>query len=507
VGKKLKAQTSGAPTRVADEELIDIEQAIERLKTSRPTFYRWLREGKLKGMKVGRQWRFYPSEIEAFLKGEAQRVEAGPDMTALIKQLEEFQKKRTGTGTPSEASNVVAAANLLLLISIGLRASDIHLTPLVAVDGLSKIGVISFRLNRELETVAEVELKQFRALLERLKLLAHFDMQDKVSAQSNRVEITVGGKQYDLQMNLLPTSYGESLTIRILPKEVGTLVLEKMRFSKTVTDRVRAFLRRAWGMMIVTAPSGSGKTTVMYACLNELASPKRKCITVESIVEVSLPWVMQVPVSAQAGMAAALRGALRADPDVIMVGELRDETSLKMTMDAALGGHLVLTSLHTDEAASALRRLVDAGADPFIAAEATKLIVAQRLVRQLCAECKRTAKPSERALAAASELARLGGLNWDSLTKKFHEPAGCNACARTGYAGRLLIAEALEISPEIAGALRRNASAEELRALAVGQGMVTLAADGVRCAAEGLTTLEEVFRSAPIPATVTALTS
>jgi len=232
--------------------------------------------------------------------------------------------------------------------------------------------------------------------------------------------------------------------------------------------------------------------------LNRLAGPGLKVMSAENPVEYALPWVEQLPIHSGLSFASALRSLLRSDPDVIMIGEIRDAETLQVAMEATLTGHLVLTTLHTDEAASALIRMVDIGMDPFVVAEAAKLIIAQRLVRQLCTHCSKEALPSEDLLAKAAAFARTGGLGWEDQPKRFREPVGCAKCSKTGYRGRTVMAEALVVSLEIGAALRRRAGVDEIRTLAVGQGMTTMAADGIRRAAEGLTTLEEVLRQAPV---------
>jgi type II secretory ATPase GspE/PulE/Tfp pilus assembly ATPase PilB-like protein len=225
-------------------------------------------------------------------------------------------------------------------------------------------------------------------------------------------------------------------------------------------------------------------------------------MSVEDPVEYLLPWVTQIPISEGDGLTftRAVRSILRSDPDVIMIGEVRDRETLMLALESALTGHLVFSTLHTDEAAAALKRMVDMGADPFVIVDAARIVLAQRLVRKLCPECSRKAAPPADLARRAEQTARSGGLHWDSLAKSFREPAGCPKCNQTGFKGRTVVAETLLVSPEIGAALRRGAGVEELRGIAVGQGMTTLAADGIRRAAAGQTSLAEVFRVLGIPA-------
>jgi general secretion pathway protein E len=253
---------------------------------------------------------------------------------------------------------------------------------------------------------------------------------------------------------------------------------------------------------VFTGPTGCGKTTTIYSALAELVSECVKILSVEDPVEYLIKGVTQMPIRVQEEVtfSAAIRAMLRADPDVMMVGEVRNRETLEGCIQAALTGHLVLTTLHTDDAATALGRMVDIEADRFMVADATKLVVSQRLVRMLCAACSVPAEPSAEALAEARTLARQSGLDWESLPRRWRRPVGCAECRLTGYRGRQVIAEALEVTGEIAAAIRRGASTAEIRALAVGQGMTTMAGHGVVRASAGETSLEEALMMAPRPA-------
>jgi type II secretory ATPase GspE/PulE/Tfp pilus assembly ATPase PilB-like protein len=231
--------------------------------------------------------------------------------------------------------------------------------------------------------------------------------------------------------------------------------------------------------------------------MNEVTGPGVKAVSVEDPVEYLLPWVTQVPLRPQVGLSysVAVRQILRSDPDIIMIGELRDLETVRMAQQAAITGHLVMTTMHTNDAPSTLRRMLDMGADPFVIADSTKLVVAQRLVRKLCPECRATSKPDAGLAGFAIETARTGGLEWSSVPGRFGESTGCAKCSQTGYRGRTVITEMLEMSPAVGKALHADASADELREIAVAEGMTTMAADGVRRAAAGETTLREVVRT------------
>jgi len=480
--------------------LLDMAQAIGLLKTSRPTFYRWLREGKIKGMKVGRQWRFYREDVERFLRGLEPRIDLPADLEPLLRTLRErVEALGARDVAPPDASDVARAVSLMIRLGVAMQSSDIHLEPHRKQGAEGSVAVLRYRVDGALHTVAEFDIRLLPAIDERWKTMAACDVHEKVRPQDGRIEVRLAdtGKLVDLRVSFLWATLGPSLTVRVLdPVVVRLLDLDHLGYAPRDRERLLRALGAPWGTIVVTGPTGHGKTTVLYACLNHLASPERKLMSIEDPVEFLLPGVVQVPVREREGVtfAVALRSFLRSAPNVIMVGEVRDHETLQIVHQAALTGHLVLTTLHADEAARALKRMVEMGSDPFVVADSTKLIIGQRLIRRLCSACRVEAQPHGSALEMAAELASAGGLDWASLPKGFCAPSGCPACHQTGFRGREVIAEALEVTPEIGAALRRGASVEELRTLAVSQGMTTMAADGIRRAAEGATSLEEVLR-------------
>jgi len=275
-----------------------------------------------------------------------------------------------------------------------------------------------------------------------------------------------------------------------------TLDLDRINYAPADMEKLCRGLDEPNGIVLVTGPTGSGKTTALYACPSRIDTERSKVMSIEDPVEYILPGVVQIPVNAGAGVTfgIAMRSVLRSDPDVVMVGEIRDAETMNIAFQMALTGHLVLTTLHTDEAASALTRMLDIGGAPFLVSDSVKLVLAQRLVRTLCPDCSVSDTPSPEAIGRAAQIARNGGLNWGAMPKAFRRPRGCVKCRKLGFRGRQPIVECLEITPEIAAAVRRRAEVDELRALAVSQGMTTMAADGLRRAAAGQTTLDEVFR-------------
>jgi type II secretory ATPase GspE/PulE/Tfp pilus assembly ATPase PilB-like protein len=284
--------------------------------------------------------------------------------------------------------------------------------------------------------------------------------------------------------------------LRILDRSSIKLHLDRIDYAPQDRERLLKAIRSPWGLVLLTGPTGSGKTTVLYATLNEITDDKRKVMSIEDPVEFLLPGVVQAGLNPRKGLtfAAALRGMLRSDPDVLMVGEVRDFETLMVSMQSALTGHLVLTTLHANDTPGGLKRMVDMGVDPFVVADATKLVMSQRLVRLVCKECAVAAEPDANQLELAAEMARSGSMGWPPAAPQWKKAVGCDKCAHTGYRGRTVVAEMLEVTPEIGKAMREGASRDELQRIAVSQGMTTMGADGVRRAARGETTLDEVIR-------------
>ena len=495
--RALSAKSGAAPAEKGDE-LIDMNEAIDLLKTTRPTFYRWLRSGKIKGMKVGRQWRFTRGDIERFLKGQAPRVDLPADIGPLIGTLQKELAELGGKDrTPEDYADVRHAVTLMIQLGDAMKASDIHLSPHLPEGARRAVASLRYRVDGVLHQKAEIDIRLLPAIVERWKYMAACDVTEKVLSQDGRILIELdGGKDLDLRVNFLPASLGEMVTVRILDRSAVSLDLSRIDYAPGDREKLLEAVRSPWGLICVTGPTGSGKTTVLYSCLTEVAGPHVKTMSIEDPVELQLPWATQVPVRESAGMTfdRAVRAILRSDPDVILIGEIRNFETLMVAHQAALTGHLILTTLHANEAALALKRMVDIGSPPFVVADSTRLVLSQRLARRLCRECASDAEPEAARIEQVRELAAAGGLDWNALTPTWKKPVGCPKCGKTGYRGRTVIAEVLEVTPEIGRALREGASVDELRRIAVSQGMTTMAADGVRRAAKGDTTLDEVMR-------------
>ncbi len=380
----------------------------------------------------------------------------------------------------------VRLVNRLLEEALEQRASDIHLEP---VDGALRVR---YRVDGVLVERDPVPPALAPAVVSRIKLLGDLDIAEQRLPQDGRFGLRLRGRHIDLRLSSIPTLPGESLVLRLLDREEVRLDLGALGFGGEALERVTAMLRRPHGMVLVTGPTGSGKSTTLHAALAGLNEPGRKIITVEDPVEYRLPGINQIQVNPAAGLtfSGALRAIVRQDPDIIMVGEMRDPETARIAVQSALTGHLVLSTLHTNDAASGITRLRDMGVEPYLVTATLNGIVAQRLVRRLCPRC---ATPGE-APAALAE--RLGAD--PRACRRLPRPRGCSHCNGIGYRGRIALTEVLPMDDPLRRLVMEEADADRLKRAARERGMRTLAEDGVDKALAGLTTLEEVARVAEV---------
>jgi type IV pilus assembly protein PilB len=388
----------------------------------------------------------------------------------------------------AEDAPVVRYVNLLVLQALNERASDIHVEPTA---GQLRIR---YRIDGVLHDMAPAPKSIAPAVTTRLKVMAELDIAEHRLPQDGRISLNVGNRTVDLRIATLPTIHGEKIVMRVLDKSNVVLSFDELGFDEDLLARYREIYTKPYGTVLVTGPTGSGKTTTLYATLSVLNSPEKNIITVEDPVELRIPGINQVQLNVKAGLtfAAALRSILRADPDIVLVGEVRDKETAMISVEAALTGHLVLATLHTNDAASTPMRLVEMGVEPYLVGSAASAIVAQRLARRLCRHCREPFEPTEAEVAA---------LGWDpaqvfasSSVPTLYRAKGCGACAHTGYRGRRALAELLVVTEEVEQMIVAGAPAEQIHRLAVEQGMVPLREHGLRRALEGETTLEEVLR-------------
>jgi len=379
---------------------------------------------------------------------------------------------------------VVRIVNQLIQQAVRERASDIHFEP-------SEGGVrVRYRVDGVLREVTGLPKSSQAELLSRVKVMADIDITERRRPQDGRFGVRLDGKHLDLRVATLPTPQGEAITLRLLDRAVAFLPLEQLGLSEADMVTVRRMLRRPYGAILVAGPTGSGKSTTLYALLHEVNEPGRKIITVEDPIEYRMENVTQLAVNARIGLtfAAGLRTILRSDPDVVMVGEVRDPETAEMAVRSALTGHLVLTSIHTNDAPSALTRLSDMGVPPYVTSSGLSGAVAQRLVRKLCDACKEPATVSWDRLVAA-------GMGEDeAMGLVVYEPRGCQECGMTGYVGRIAVFEVMEFDSHLQSLFLHNAPSFELQRAAIGRGMHTLRRDALDKVKAGITSLEEVDR-------------
>ena len=386
-----------------------------------------------------------------------------------------------------EDAPIVKFVNLLITQAVADRASDIHVEP------AERDLRIRFRIDGVLHEVMRSPKAIQAGVISRLKVMSDINIAERRIPQDGRMSLTVGGKPIDLRVATLPTVHGEKVVMRILDKNQALLSLEDQGFLPDTLERYERSFRKPYGTVLVTGPTGSGKSTTLYATLNVLNEVQRNIITIEDPIEYRLAGINQIQVNPKAGLtfASALRSILRADPDVLLVGEIRDRETAIIGIEAALTGHLVLTTLHTNDAASTPMRLLEMGVEPFLVTSALDVVLAQRLARRLCGRCKEPYQPSEEELLGARwamETIAIG--DWPTL----HRAVGCAACGRTGYLGRFALHEVMPISEEIERLIIERRSVEDLAKVARMEGMIPLRQDGLRKAAMGMTSIEEIFR-------------
>jgi len=381
---------------------------------------------------------------------------------------------------------VVRAVNDLLEKAVELRASDIHIEPFQT--GLT----VRFRIDGLLRQVAAPAGVLPQAVISRIKIIASLNIAERRLPQDGAARLRAGRADIDIRVAIMPTQHGESAVIRILPKDRGLLVVDRLGFARADETKLRRLLKLPHGMIVVTGPTGSGKTTTLATILSILNEPVRKILTIEDPVEYEIPGINQSQIKPAIGLtfATALRSFVRQDPDVIMVGEVRDSETAHVAVHAALTGHLVLTTLHTETAAAALPRLLDLGVEAYLLRSTLRAVIAQRLVRQLCDRCKSSRKLREADLAEDPRLATLGFRAGETL----HASAGCERCSGTGYRGRLGVFEVLELNDELRSLIGDKTDGLKIDQAAIRAGMTTMLDDGLAKCRAGLTSPAEILR-------------
>ena len=430
--------------------------------------------------------------IETFYSGEVDTVES------IVEELEEDQDLAeaskgllndgpidlTSAEAMADSAPVRKLLNLVLLMAIKENASDIHLEPFES----------EFKIRMKADGVLQEMVPPPKhlsfAITTRIKVMANLDIAERRMPQDGRIELSVSGHPVDLRVSVLPTLFGESVVMRVLDRGVVSLDLDKLGMDDDILRPFREIIKRPNGIILVTGPTGSGKTTTLYSALSELNEPDDKIITTEDPIEYDIEGIVQVPIDSDIGVtfASALRAILRQDPDRILVGEIRDVETAEIAIQAALTGHMVFSTLHTNDSPATVTRLRDMGVQPFLITATVEAILAQRLVRRICKECKEEYIPDAEALADLE-------LTSDQIVgKTFYRGSGCDKCSGSGYKGRLGLYELLIMTDELRDLVVRNASTEEIRDLARKAGMVTLRDSGMVNMFEGHTTADEVIR-------------
>ncbi|MGH2902369.1 MAG: GspE/PulE family protein [Solirubrobacteraceae bacterium] len=399
-------------------------------------------------------------------------------------QLDELERAAEVVDLHETADDapIVKLINQIVAQAVEQGASDVHLAP----DG-SELRV-RFRVDGVLHDVTTVSRRMAGGAISRVKIMAEMNIAERRLPQDGRVGLTVDGRHIDLRVVTLPSVHGEAIVMRVLDKEAVVTSLDKLGFADGDRERFERACHETHGAVLVTGPTGSGKSTTLYAALQMLNTPEKNIITVEDPVEYEMEGLTQLQVAAKHGLtfAAGLRSMVRADPDVIMVGEIRDAETARIAIESALTGHLVLSTLHTNDAPSALTRLIEMGIEPFLVASALDCVVAQRLARMLCANCKR------RTIVSAEVLRENGYKALVDL--EAYEPVGCRRCTGSGYRGRLGLYEVMSVSAEIRSLALERRPAEEMREVAVRQGMRRLRDDGLEKVKQGRTSIAEIAR-------------
>ena len=405
--------------------------------------------------------------------------------------VEVVERERIDEGPSTDLDKLVAGSPIVNLVNIAFitavrdKASDIHIEP----EGGGKKGTrLRYRVDGQLRDLMRPPPGMHAAIVSRIKVIGKMDIAERRLPQEGRVRIIAEGRDVDLRVSSMPTLLGEKIVVRILDKSNLKVRLEDLGLRAAALETFRRTLEQSHGLVLVTGPTGSGKTTTLYSALDLLRSPEVNFVTVEDPVEYQLDMVNQIQVSEQIGLtfARALRSILRQDPDVIMVGEIRDEETARVAIQAALTGHLVLATLHTNDAPGAVARLVDMGIEPYLLSGAINCAVAQRLARTICPQCITKYYPSEQVLAEAGIPEKLG--------VPMKKGSGCQACHNTGFQGRVGVYEVMEVTPDLRRMVHTGRASHELRDQMRRGGVLTLREDGVLLALEGTTSLEEILR-------------
>ncbi len=418
--------------------------------------------------------------INRYLRANAELTELSHEIAATAKKEVDLE-----SDSGEDASPVARFVSLLINQAIDDHCSDIHIEP--QEDGL----LVRYRIDGVLHVFQKAPKAMTQGVISRIKVMAEMDIGERRKPQDGRITVKHNGQKVDLRVAALPTVWGEKIVMRILSTPSGNLKVEDLNFSQRNFDVFSKAYNRPYGLVLVTGPTGSGKSTTLYATLGDVARPEINIITVEDPVEFRMKGINQVQVNNKAGMtfAAALRSILRADPDVVLIGEIRDQETANIAIEASLTGHLVLSTLHTNDAPSAVTRLTEMGVEPFLLSSSLAAVMAQRLARRLCKKCKRQDTATEVELKMMG-VPHMSGTPLPTVWR----PVGCRECTNTGYSGRVAIQQVMGVDAKMEDLIARGATSLEIEKIARENGMTSLREDGWQKALQGITSVDEVLR-------------
>ncbi|MDA3042985.1 GspE/PulE family protein [Campylobacter sp. VBCF_06 NA8] len=421
-----------------------------------------------------------PNQVNKYMA----KLELSESIKDLVATIRKELASTGGSGTGDDTSAILQLIEMIVKQSIIMRGSDIHIEP------TENNCVVRTRIDGMLQEIFIFDKDIYPPLVSRLKLLSNMDIAERRKPQDGRFSMTISGREYDFRISTLPIINGESTVMRILDKSKVIISLEKLGMHPESFKKFSNAMHAPYGIILVTGPTGSGKSTTLYAALNDVKSVDTKIITVEDPVEYQVNLIQQVHVNEKAGLtfASALRSILRQDPDIIMIGEIRDQETLRIAIQAALTGHLVFSTLHTNDAVSAIPRIVDMGIESYLISGALIAVEAQRLVRKLCPHCKQPTNVPKSMLDQLKEFL--------PEQYKFFKAVGCDQCGQTGYMGREMISEILPITDRMQSLIANGGSKDDMRALAKEEGFIDMFEDGIIRAARGVTSIEEIYRVA-----------
>lgn len=473
------------------QKAIVFEEDEDGLKvaTSKPDNYPFF---KLLEKKTGKDINIYYAT--SFDMEQALKKYKGDLMAEMKRLIKELEKSKTGG-----EENVVELVNLIMEYAHSNLASDIHIEP------LSEFSIIRFRIDGILHKVAEYPKKLHDRIVSRIKIMSKLRTDEKAAAQDGRFSYDMAGGGVDVRVSIMPTTEGENVVMRLLMQRGRRFSIDELGLLDSDMKKLRAAANKPYGMIIVVGPTGSGKTTTLYSVLQMLAEPQVNIMTIEDPTEYNIEGIQQTQVNPAKDITfpTGLRSIVRQDPDIIMVGEIRDEETVDMALNSAMTGHLVLSTMHANDAATTFPRFLEMNAEPFLVASSVNVAIAQRLVRQVCGECRESYFLSDEEVETIKE----EGIA-DTITEiageekledvRFYKGAGCKYCNNTGYSGRTAIFEVLEITEEIRNLIVQKESSDIIRRKAMDQGMSTMVHDGITKALMGTTTLEEIRRAAKL---------